>query len=88
MRFLYQAGIFLYGLLLRILAPFHAKARLWVNGRKDLLKKIEQTVEQGQKHIWFHFASLGEFEQGRSVLEQIRKRFPDEKIIVTFFFFF
>ena len=85
MRFLYQAGIFLYGLLLRILAPFHAKARLWVNGRKDLLKKIEQTVEQRHKHIWFHFASLGEFEQGRSVLEQIRKRFPDEKIIVTFF---
>jgi 3-deoxy-D-manno-octulosonic-acid transferase len=67
------------------LAPFNAKAKLLVNGRKGLLKQIEQTVEKGQEYIWFHFASLGEFEQGRSVMEQIKQRFPSEKIIVTFF---
>lgn len=85
MRFLYDLGIFIYSLLIWILAPFNAKAKLLVNGRKGLLKQIEQTVEQGQEYIWFHFASLGEFEQGRSVMEQIKQRFPSEKIIVTFF---
>jgi len=85
MRFLYQLSIFLYGLLLRLIAPFHPKAKLWVVGRKGLLKRIEQTVEKGQEYIWFHFASLGEFEQGRAVMEQIKAKYPNEKIIVTFF---
>lgn len=85
MRFLYQLGIFLYGALLRLIAPFHPKAKLWVSGRKDLLETIEQSVEQGKEYIWFHYASLGEFEQGRSVMEQIKRRYPTEKIIVTFF---
>jgi 3-deoxy-D-manno-octulosonic-acid transferase len=85
MRLLYDLGIWLYGVLLRLISPFNPKAKLWVQGRKDILNRIGQTVEQGQKYIWFHFASLGEFEQGRSVLEQIKKRFPQEKIIVTFF---
>ncbi|MCT1531675.1 3-deoxy-D-manno-octulosonic acid transferase [Sphingobacterium daejeonense] len=85
MRFLYDLGISIYSLLIWILAPFNAKAKLLVNGRKRLMKQIEQTVEQGQEYIWFHFASLGEFEQGRSVMEQIKQRFPSEKIIVTFF---
>lgn len=85
MRLLYDLGIFLYGFLLRLIAPFHAKAKLWVQGRKGLMKKISQTVDSNQKHIWFHFASLGEFEQGRSVMEQIKQRYPQEKIIVTFF---
>jgi len=85
MRFLYDLGISFYGLVLRLLAPFHSKARLMVNGRKGLLEQIEQSVEKGREYIWFHFASLGEFEQGRSVMEQIKKRYPNEKIIVTFF---
>ena len=85
MRLLYDLGIFLYGTLLRLIAPFHAKAKLWVAGRKGLLKQISQTVDSSQEHIWFHFASLGEFEQGRSVMEQIKQRYPTEKIIVTFF---
>lgn len=85
MRLLYDLGIRLYGLLLRIISPFNPKAKLWVEGRKDILNRINQTVEKGQKYIWFHFASLGEFEQGRAVLEQIKKRFPQEKIIITFF---
>ncbi|MCA5004205.1 3-deoxy-D-manno-octulosonic acid transferase [Sphingobacterium bovistauri] len=85
MRLLYDLGIWLYGIVLHLISPFHPKAKLWTNGRKDILKRISQTVEHGQKHIWFHFASLGEFEQGRSVLEQIKTKFPDEKIILTFF---
>lgn len=85
MRLLYDLGIWFYGFILRLIAPFHGKAKLWVEGRKDILNRIEQSVEKGQKYIWFHFASLGEFEQGRSVLEQIKKSFPHEKIVITFF---
>lgn len=85
MRFLYDLGILIYGLLLRGFALFNAKAKLLLNGRKDLLQRIEQTVEKDQEYIWFHFASLGEFEQGRAVMEQIKIRYPNEKIIVTFF---
>ena len=85
MRLLYSIGIFLYGLLLRILAPFHAKAHLMVNGRKDWYLRMKQSVDPGQKHIWFHFASLGEFEQGRPVLEAVKNNYLDHKIIVTFY---
>ncbi len=85
MRLLYDLGIRGYGLLLNLIAPFHTKAKKWVDGRKDLLDHIRQTVEKDRKHIWFHFASLGEFEQGRAVLEQIKKKYPNEKIVITFF---
>lgn len=85
MRLLYDLGIWLYGAILRLISPFHGKAKLWVQGRAGILNRISQTVDSSQKHIWFHFASLGEFEQGRAVLEQIKKRFPHEKIIITFY---
>lgn len=85
MRILYDIGIGLYGALLRLISPFHPKAKLWVAGRKNILDRLEQSIEKGQKYIWFHFASLGEFEQGRSVLEQIKKSFPQQKIVITFF---
>ena len=85
MRLLYSIGIVLYGLLLRILSPFHAKARLMVQGRKDWYSRMKQTVDCSQKHIWFHFASLGEFEQGRPVLEAVKNNYLDHKIIVTFY---
>lgn len=85
MRLLYDLGIGLYTLLLRVVSLFHPKAKLWIDGRKGGVAEIEQTIEKGHRYIWFHFASLGEFEQGRSVLEQIKKSFPQEKIIITFF---
>ena len=85
MRFIYDLGIWFYGAILHLISPFHTKAKLWVEGRKNILSHIEQTVEKGHKYIWFHFASLGEFEQGRSVLEALKKSFPHEKIVITFF---
>lgn len=85
MRLLYDIGIGLYSILLHLISPFHKKARLWVGGRKRLFHRIGQTIEKDAKPIWFHFASLGEFEQGRSVMEAIKKKYPDEKIVVTFF---
>ncbi|MGO1244124.1 MAG: 3-deoxy-D-manno-octulosonic acid transferase [Sphingobacterium sp.] len=85
MHFLYDLAIGFYSLVLRILAPFHAKAKRWVDGRKNLFQQMEQTVEKGCKPVWFHFASLGEFEQGRSIMEAIREKYPEQKILVTFF---
>ena len=85
MKLLYNIGIGLYSIILRLISPFHGKANLWVRGRKGLFEKIEKTVEQGIQPIWFHFASLGEFEQGRAVMEAIKQKYPEEKILITFF---
>jgi 3-deoxy-D-manno-octulosonic-acid transferase len=85
MLFLYNIGIFLYGLIVRLIAPFNSKAKLFVNGRKDIFNQIEQRINRKEKHVWFHFASLGEFEQGRPVLEKIKSMHPEKKVVITFF---
>jgi len=79
MLFFYNFGIRIYFLIIYLASFFNKKAKLWVNGRRDC------TVIRVNDCIWFHFASLGEFEQGRPVLEQIRALYPDDKIIITFF---
>lgn len=79
MLLLYNAGLKLYYLAIYIASFFNSKARLWINGRKTA---INPTISNS---IWFHFASLGEFEQGRPVLEQIRQLHPSAKIVITFF---
>ena len=85
MLFLYNLGIRLYQLLIQLACLKSAKARFFVNGRKDLFDRLAAAITPGQKHIWFHFASLGEFEQGRPVLEEMRKRRPESPILMTFF---
>lgn len=85
MLFLYRTGMALFGLLMRLAALWHPKARLWVRGRKGLLAHIAAELPDGKPSAWFHFASLGEFEQGRPVLEGFRRRRPDLQLIVTFF---
>lgn len=85
MTLIYSIGISLFHFLIRIGAIFNKKAKKWIDGRKDLLAKIENEVDSSKKHVWFHFASLGEFEQGRSVLEEFNKRFPEKLIVMTFF---
>jgi len=85
MLWIYNIGIGMYGLLLKLVAPFNAKAKLFVNGRKNLFLEILQKIDGKEQSIWFHFASLGEFEQGRPVLEATKLIYPAQKIIVTFF---
>lgn len=85
MTLIYSIGISFFHFLIRIGALFGKKAKKWVDGRKDLLEKIKNEVDSSKKHVWFHFASLGEFEQGRSVLEEFHKRYPEKLIIITFF---
>lgn len=85
MIFLYKTAIFLYFLIARIISPFNKKAHFFVKGRKTWRKNLAVKVDKNERYIWFHCASLGEFEQGRPVIEEIKKQFPKYKIILTFF---
>ena len=68
MTFFYNTGISAYNLAIRLAAPFNEKAKLLNKGRKEVWEKI-RTIQRGnQRLVWFHAASLGEFEQGRPVI--------------------
>jgi 3-deoxy-D-manno-octulosonic-acid transferase len=83
---LYNTGISAFQLLLRLVAPFNPKAKQWVEGRKDWRQKLKDHLADNAKPIvWFHAASLGEFEQGRPVIEAFRDAYPTYKILLTFF---
>jgi len=79
MLLFYNAVVRLYFTAIWCASFFNNKARLWINGRKA------RAFLRFQESIWFHFASLGEFEQGRPVLEALREKYPDNKIVITFF---
>ncbi|MGF7079183.1 3-deoxy-D-manno-octulosonic acid transferase [Mucilaginibacter sp. UYCu711] len=79
MLLLYNLGLRVYYALIRFFSLFNKKAALWINGRRDV------KYTPFNQCIWFHFASLGEFEQGRPVLEQIKSDHPQSKIVITFF---
>ncbi len=85
MTFFYNTGISAYNLAIRLAAPFNEKAKLLNKGRKEVWEKI-RTIQRGnQRLVWFHAASLGEFEQGRPVIEKLKQTEPDTKILLTFF---
>jgi 3-deoxy-D-manno-octulosonic-acid transferase len=82
----YNLSILLYRGLLWFLSPFHDKARKWTQGRKHLFSQLERTfADQTAPLAWFHCASLGEFEQGRPVIEAYRTQYPQHRILLTFF---
>lgn len=85
MKFIYNLGILLYTGIIILVSPFNRKARLIVSGWKNWYNLLSHKIEAGHKYIWVHCASLGEFEQGRPVIEEIRKKMPDCKILLTFF---
>jgi len=85
MSFIYNLFIQTYGLLISLASLFDMKAKKWVDGRKTVFDEIEGAISPEDKIIWMHTASLGEFEQGRPVLEALRKKYPDHKIVLTFF---
>jgi 3-deoxy-D-manno-octulosonic-acid transferase len=85
MLFLYNLVVLLAAQILKLLALFSPKMRLFVNGRKDVFLTIKNKIALNDKTIWFHAASLGEFEQGLPVMERMKQQFPNHKIIVTFF---
>jgi len=85
MKVLYNVGILIYSALAYLIAPFNSRASLWIKGRKKWAEKIAVKIKPGDRVIWVHCASLGEFEQGRPVIEAIKKEMPFHKIILTFF---
>lgn len=85
MFLLYNLLVHLAASFLRILAFFSPKMKLFVEGRKIVFTDLKQKISSGDKTIWFHAASLGEFEQGLPVMEAIKKKFPSHKLVVTFF---
>ena len=82
---LYNLAIALYDILVHLAAPFSRKPRKMMKGHWVVYELLRQQVEKEARYIWFHTASLGEFEQGRPLLEAIREKHPGYKILLTFF---
>lgn len=81
----YNLGMILYVWAVRLAAFRHKKARLWIDGRKDLFRRMREAIDPTARIIWIHVASLGEFEQGRPIIEKLRKTHPEYKLLLTFF---
>jgi 3-deoxy-D-manno-octulosonic-acid transferase len=85
MLFLYNLVVSIAGIFLKIVAFFSPKIKLFVEGRKNVFTVLEEKIAPTDKTIWFHSASLGEYEQGLPVIEKIKEKYHSHKIIVTFF---
>ena len=85
MLFLYNIITLFASQILKLVALFSPKMRLFVAGRKTVFSTLANQIQSNDKTIWFHAASLGEYEQGLPVIEVIKQKFPAHKIIVTFF---
>lgn len=82
---MYSFVIYIYVIGVRIASLFSKKVRLMVNGHRQTFKILREQIKKDEKYIWFHAASLGEFEQGRPMMERVRKEHPEFKILLTFF---
>lgn len=85
MWWLYHTSIQLYALTARLAALFSDKARKWVQGRNDWVGHLQEALPANKPVLWFHCASLGEFEQGRPVMEALRKEYPQYALLLTFY---
>lgn len=85
MYFLYNLLALTAAGLLKIVALFSPKLKLFVTGRKDVFTTLAQQISGADRTIWFHAASLGEYEQGLPVMEKLRLHYPSHKIVLTFF---
>jgi len=85
MFFLYNLLVVFAGFVLKIIALLSPKMKLFVDGRRNVFGEINHKVKRSDKTIWFHAASLGEYEQGLPVIEKVKERFPNHKIVLTFF---
>lgn len=85
MRLFYTFAIYIYQSAIHIASLFNHKARLWVQGRKNIFNELESKCAGNQDIVWFHCASLGEFEQGKPFIEKVKNEHPQTKILVTFF---
>jgi 3-deoxy-D-manno-octulosonic-acid transferase len=82
---LYNLFLRLYQICIRLVSPWNSKAALWIRGRKGIFSTIKNAQIKGNERIWMHCASLGEFEQGRPVIESLKRIYPAATIIISFF---
>lgn len=85
MLFIYNLVVLLTQFVVEIIALFSPKIKLFVDGRKAVFETLALKINTSDKTIWFHAASLGEYEQGLPVMEKIKEKFPTHKIVLTFF---
>lgn len=85
MSFLYQIFISLFSISLRLASVFHPKAKKFISGRRNVWKKLSSLKETEQKKVWIHCASLGEFEQARPLIEELKSKDNSLFILLTFF---
>src|SRR6187549_2644466 len=86
MTLLYNSVVLLMRIGIQIASPFSSKAKAFVSGRKKVFEELEQKFRNKPANVvWVHCASLGEFEQGRPIIEMLKKEFSDTFILLTFF---
>lgn len=85
MKLIYSIGVYSYVLAIRLASPFNGKAKKWVDGRKNWKTNLVESLGDKQNIYWFHCASLGEFEQGKPVMEALKENNPSIHLLVTFF---
>lgn len=85
MQFLYNIIIFLAEGILNLIALFSSKIKLFLSGRKNVFKVLKENIQETDAVFWVHCASLGEFEQGRPLIENLKRKYPHHKIVLTFF---
>ena len=82
---IYNLIIYLYLLGVAVYSRFNEKVRKMWRGEREAFRILREKVDPNAKYVWFHAASLGEFEQGRPLMERLRKDHPEYKILLTFF---
>lgn len=81
----YNIGIAAYETAIKTASAWYPKAKLWSEGRRNLFDRMRSAIDSDARIVWIHVASLGEFEQGRPIIEKIREERPEYRILVTFF---
>lgn len=82
---LYNFCVAVYARLIALASLWNPKAKLWSSGRKGIFGQMARKISPSDRIVWIHVASLGEFEQGRPIMEKIRSQYPEFKILLTFF---
>lgn len=83
---MYTFGIYIYIFFIKLVALFgHKKAKQMLEGHKETFRKLSERIKPGTSYVWFHASSLGEFEQGRPMIEKLRAEHPEYRVVLTFF---
>jgi 3-deoxy-D-manno-octulosonic-acid transferase len=84
-KFFYQLFLFFYPLGIKLASLWNEKARKWLQGRQNWQHQLTQQIRPNTPYIWMHCASLGEFEQGRPLMEAFKQQYPQTKMVLSFF---